>query len=71
MVKQLLKLLKEKTSSTFGGFFLSLARMMMVFDHGKVVKEFFTNHFVGTHPNLYKLYGYGVCKGKPIPNIAL
>ena len=39
MMKQLLKLLKEKTSSTFGDD---------VLDHGKVVKDFFTKHFVGT-----------------------
>jgi len=23
------------------------------------------------NPHLYKLYGYGLCKGKPIPNIAV
>ena len=34
----------------------------------------FTNHFrylKWRNPDLYKLYGYGLCKGKPTPKTAL
>ena len=47
------------------------AKWFSTLDIGKIYHQTFRWYLKWRNPHLYKLYGYGLCKGKPIPKMAL